>query len=93
MIEIDLFSGLSKNNEDINESLYFGMPEYNNVNLPKPAITATFKFRNQADFDKFHAIIKKHAFNGEKVFDGMQRKEAKTAWYPLLEKASKYEYE
>ena len=77
---------------DKNNDLYFDMPEYNNVNLPEPFITATFKFRNQEDFDNFNALIKEHLYGGAKVFDGMQRKDKKTAWYPLLEKASNYEY-
>jgi hypothetical protein len=75
-----------------NEDLYFDMPEYNNVDLPGPAITATFKFRNEEDYNKFHELIKKHIYDGAKVFDGMQSKTKKNAWYPLLEKASKYEY-
>lgn len=54
---------------------------------------ATFKFRNQQDYDYFHAIIKKELYNNEKVFDGMQSKNKKQAWYPLKEKASKYFYE
>lgn len=77
---------------DKNNDLYFDMPEYNNVNLPEPFITATFKFRNQEDYDTFHALVKKYIYGGAKVFDGMQRKDKKTAWFPLLEKASNYEY-
>jgi len=71
---------------------YDGMPEYHNVKQPKPEITATFKFRNQADYDTFHEVVKQHLYGGEKVFDGMQRIETKQAWFPLLEKASKYIY-
>jgi hypothetical protein len=71
---------------------YGGMPEYENVKQPDPEITATFKFRNQADYDEFHKVIKEHLYNGEKVFDGMQRLEKKTAWFPLPEKSSKYIY-
>ena len=29
------------------------MPEYNNVKQPKPLITATFKFRNNEDYEIF----------------------------------------
>ena len=69
-----------------------GMPEYNNDNIKAPEITATFKFANKADFDLFHKIIKKELYKGAKVFDGMQTKDKKTAWFPLKEKASKYVY-
>jgi hypothetical protein len=74
------------------EEHYVGMPEYNNVEQQEPEITATFKFRCQEDFDLFNALIKKHLYNNEKVFDGMQRKEAKSTWFPLNRKASKYKY-
>jgi len=69
-----------------------GMPDYNNVKCPDPEITATFKFANKEDFEEFKSLIKKHLYNGAKVFDGMQRKEKKQAWYPLKEKAGNYEY-
>jgi len=68
------------------------MPEYNNVQQPEPFITATFKFQNQEDYDEFHAKIKKYLYNGEKVFDGMQKKDKKQTWYPLKEKARNYEF-
>jgi hypothetical protein len=67
-----------------------GMPEYNNSRQPSPEITATFKFKNKDDYEDFKEKIKKHLYNGEKVFDGMQKKDKKQAWYPLKEKASKY---
>lgn len=88
--ELDLF----ENTEDINnwQEHYIGMPEYNNVKQLEPAITATFKFRNQEDFDEFNTLLKKFIYNGEKPFDGMQRKEVKSTWYPLNEKASKFIY-
>lgn len=72
---------------------WVGMPEYNNINMPEPLITATFKFRTQEDYDDFHQKVKQHIYNGKKVFDGMQRKEKKQAWYPLPEKASDYIWE
>jgi hypothetical protein len=75
-----------------NNDLYFDMPEYNNVDLPNPAMTVMFKFRNEEDYNQFYALIKEHVFGGLKVFDGRQCKDKKTGWYPLLEKASKYEY-
>ncbi len=70
-----------------------GMPEYQNEKQPPPEITATFKFRNKQDYDTFHALVKKHIYDGKKVFDGMQKKDKKNAWYPLNEKASNYYYE
>jgi len=85
-----LFGQKQTENDWITE--YVEMPEYNNVKQPKPAIIAKFKFRNKEDYDKFHALVKKHIYDGKRVFDGMQRKDAKQAWYPLKEKASKYLY-
>lgn len=74
------------------EELYFDMPEYDNEKQPQPLITATFKFSSKEDYDKFHSLVKEHLYDGEKVFDGMQKLEAKQAWYPLKEKASNYRY-
>jgi len=71
---------------------WVGMPEYKNVIVPKPVITAKFKFRTKEDYDKFHGVIKEHLYGGNKVFDGMQSENEKQAWYPLNEKASKYRY-
>ncbi len=68
------------------------MPEYENKKQPEPEITATFKFRNKEDYDKFHALVKEHIYDGKKVFDGMQKKNKKNAWFPLNEKASNYYY-
>ena len=68
------------------------MPEYNNVNEPPPLITATFKFKSEQDFLKFKALIQEHVYDGEKVFDGMQKKEEKNSWYPHKERPSKYIY-
>jgi hypothetical protein len=74
------------------EEEWVGMPSYHNVKRADPEITATFKFRNSEDFEDFKAKVKEHVYNGQKLFDGMQKKEAKQAWYPLLEKGSKYVY-
>lgn len=74
------------------EEHWIGMPEYNNVESLPPFITATFKFRNQEDFELFNKLLKEHLYNGEKVFDGMQRKDVKSTWFPLNEKANKYRY-
>ena len=71
---------------------WVGMPEYNNVEAIPPAITATFKFRSVSDFETFNALIKKHLYKGEKPFDGMQRKDVKSTWFPLKEKAKNYRY-
>lgn len=71
---------------------WIGMPEYNNVEEAPPVITATFKFRSDADFEEFLSLIKQHVYSGERPFDGMQRKDVKSTWYPLKEKASKYVY-
>ena len=71
---------------------WVGMPEYNNQIIAEPFITATFKFRNQEDFDRFNEHLRETIYNGERVFDGMQRKTVKSAWYPLKEKARKYRY-
>ena len=71
---------------------YTAMPEYKNTKQPEPKITATFKFRSQGDYDKFHDLVKKYIYEGERVFDGMQRMEKKSAWFPLKEKGSNYRY-
>ena len=72
---------------------WVGMPEYNNIQQPKPFIMATFKFRNQEDFERFNKFLKDNLYNGEKVFDGRQTKTVKSGWFPLYEKASKYRYD
>jgi hypothetical protein len=69
---------------------YKDLPEYNNVKQEEPLIIAKFKFRSQEDFEEFNDLLKKHVYKTNKVFDGMQRKTEKQAWYPLKEKASKY---
>ena len=71
---------------------WVNMPEYVNEEQPKPEITATFKFRNEQDYLLFKEKVKEHIYSGQKVFDGQQTKEAKQAWFPLKEKASKYIY-
>lgn len=67
-----------------------GLPEYNNINQPDPEVTATFKFRNQEDFQQFKSLVSEHLYNGGKVFDGMQKIDAKNAWFPHKQKASQY---
>lgn len=68
------------------------MPEYDN-DIIEPEIIVTFKFKNKKDFDIFHEIIKTELYQGNVVFDGMQRKNRKSAWFPAQEKSSNYLYE
>lgn len=91
MKQIPLFNS---SDIDINscENEWIDMPEYQNVKQEDAEFTATFKFRNKNDYDYFHSIVKKHIYNDEKVFDGMQSVNHKQAWYPLIEKSSKYVY-
>ena len=86
-----LFDGLDNKNDW--EKEWKDRPEYNNIQQPDPLITATFKFASEEDFLKFKSLIQKHLYNGKRVFDGMQRKEKKNAWFPHKEKASGYSYE
>jgi hypothetical protein len=85
----NLFGGFDEN---FWESEWIGMPEYSNILEPEPFITATFKFRNQEDFDEFNRLIKEHLYEGEKPFDGNQRKTVKSTWFPLKIKARKFRY-
>ena len=84
-----LFGGFEENNW---ETEWVGMPEYNNIVEPEPFIVATFKFRNQEDFDEFNAFLKEHLYQGEKPFDGNQRKTVKSTWFPLKVKPRKFRY-
>ena len=68
------------------------MPEYNNIKEKEPEIIATFKFKTKEDFLKFESLLKEHVYKCKRVFDGMQSKTKKQAWFPLKEKASSYEY-
>jgi hypothetical protein len=83
---------LFKEKENDWQEEWIGMPEYNNTKQEEPFIKATFKFRNQEDFDYFNKFLRENLYNKEKVFDGMQRKTVKSTWYPLKEKARKYRY-
>ena len=69
-----------------------GMPEYLNVYQDGPEITATFKFRCKEDYERFHEGVKKHLYNGSRVFDGTQLHDKKQAWFPRLDRHSTYEY-
>lgn len=75
------------------EEHYKNLPEYNNVKEGKPVVEVLFRFKSVEDYDEFHKLIKEHLYEGKRVFDGMQKKDKKNTWYPLKEKASKYEYE
>ena len=90
--QIKLFKKINKENVNNWVDEWINMPEYNNIKQPPPLITATFKFRTQDDYDEFHSLIKKYLYNNKRVFDGMQKKNIKNAWFPLKEKASKYCY-
>ena len=87
---LSLFEDTEASVEQGNE--WVGMPEYNNINLPKPVITATFKFASKEDYLKFKELVQEHIYNGDRVFDGMQRKDKKQAWFPHKEKGSRYKY-
>ena len=85
---------LFKDNENVNnwQNEWVNMPEYNNVKQDKPKITATFKFRNNDDYEIFKNKVKKYLYNDEKVFDGQQKIDEKQACFPLREKDKKYYY-
>ncbi len=74
------------------EKEWEGMPEYNNVNTPPPAVEVLFRFRTVADFEEFHEFVKEQLYGGQRVFDGMQRKDKKSTWFPLKEKAGGFKY-
>tara|TARA_R100000773_G_C4221238_1_gene120301 strand:- start:4826 stop:5962 length:1137 start_codon:yes stop_codon:yes gene_type:complete len=69
-----------------------GLPAYDNEVQPEPEIRATFKFRNKEDYEKFKEKVREHLYDGQKVFDGLQRETEKQAWYPLKEKDYKLEW-
>tara|TARA_R110001592_G_scaffold257111_1_gene520725 strand:- start:14 stop:1159 length:1146 start_codon:yes stop_codon:yes gene_type:complete len=71
---------------------WVNMPEYNNVKQEEPYITSTFKFRNEHDYNVFKDLVQEHLYKGVKVFDGMQKLDKKSAWFPHNQKASAYSY-
>jgi hypothetical protein len=79
-------------NDEVWKEHWLDMPEYDNVEQKPPMITATFKFKSLEDYEKFVSLITKHVFDGAKPFDGMQRKNIKSTWYPHKDKPSKYLY-
>lgn len=83
---MDLFGNIEEKHIWQNE--WVGMPEYNNNKPTTPEITATFKFRNKQDFDFFMEFVKSNLFDNKRVFDGKQKKNEYSAWYPLDERPS-----
>lgn len=77
---------------DIQRGEWNDMPEYDNIEEEPPVVTATFKFKTEEDYKKFKELVQKYIYNGERVFDGMQRLDKKTAWYPHKDKSGKYIY-
>lgn len=71
---------------------YVYMPEYDNVRKDQPLITVTFKFNSRESFEYFNEFVKENLYDGKRVFDGMQRKHSKSAWFPPNEKDSNYRY-
>jgi len=71
---------------------WIDMPEYNNFKQSPPLITATFKFKSKEDFDLFMQSVKENLFDGKRVFDGKQKKNEYSAWYPLDERPSENIY-
>ena len=78
---------------DVNHREWKDMPEYNNVKPPEPLITVTIKFETEKDYDLFHKLLKKHIYNGNRIFDGAQRMNKKSAWFPSILGKQKYVYE
>lgn len=71
---------------------WVGMPEYNNTKPKKQEITATFKFRNKDDYNKFMEVVKSQLYDNKRVFDGNQKKNEYSAWFPLDARPSEYVY-
>lgn len=71
---------------------WIDMPEFNNIKPLPPEILATFKFRNKEDFDYFMEIVKINLFNNKRVFDGKQKKNDYSAWFPLESRPSENIY-
>tara|TARA_R100001443_G_scaffold102651_1_gene110888 strand:- start:272 stop:1411 length:1140 start_codon:yes stop_codon:yes gene_type:complete len=72
---------------------YVNMPTYaNDKNKQKPEITATFKFRNKENYIKFMSIVKDKLYDNKRVFDGNQKINEYSAWYPLNIRPSEKEW-
>ena len=85
-------NGFGFNQKEYIQQEWVDMPEYDNVKNPEPEITATFKFRNENDYNEFKSLVQKHVYKGKRVFDGNQQINKKHAWFPRLEKPSNYIY-
>lgn len=68
------------------------MPEYDNVDQTKVAKQVTFKFETEAHYDEFISRFQAEFFDGHRVFNGRQKKDSKTGWWPRREKDSNWEY-
>jgi len=89
--QVSLFDNIKRIDQNKEwEAEWVGMPSYNNKKAGEPFIEATFKFRNQKDFDFFNNHLKEELYKEKKIFDGMQTKNKKSTWFPLNEKASNY---
>lgn len=89
--ELRLFDFEEENNYNWKDE-WVDMPEYNNKKTSPPEITATFKFRNKTDFDFFMEIVKSKLFDNKRVFDGKQKKNEYSAWFPLDSRPSENVY-
>ena len=58
MDQEELFEGVFDKKEDFHKKYWKGMPTYHNVLEAKPEITATFKFRNEKDYQEFKEKVK-----------------------------------
>lgn len=72
---------------------WVNMPEYRNKPEAEPEVVAVFKFKTRDDFEDFNAKVRKFVYDGDRVFDGAQKKQHKNTWYPLKEKDTKYMYQ
>ena len=69
------------------------MPEYDNADQTKAVRQITIKFATENDYEQFVERLKTNFYNGEKAFDGRQRVESKTTWWPPKEKAKNWRYD
>ena len=73
-------------------AVWKNMPAYDNIEVPEPFITSTFKFRTEEDFKEFTKLVRKYVYNDIKYIDGFQKTYEKQAWYPLSERQMDYYY-
>jgi hypothetical protein len=92
MNNIDLFGNEINDTNDNWRNHYVGMPEYNNFKAEPAEVIATFKFRNKDDFEKFMDVVKTNLYDNKRVFDGKQKKNDYSAWYPLDSRPSEHIY-